>query len=252
MHRFLFSDTETADMNPIQAEDGTTYGGICEISVRDVNSLSMDTINHYYSKLNPECPISPSAAGVHGIRDADVVNCPTMTQFVQNMDMFNPDMGTMYIIAHNVKFDRKFMEPYVGDAPMVWGDLCSTTGNGEVHWVDTLKLARMIYPEAPDHKLQTLRVYLDLPFDVSDSHSAGGDTRSLVDLVKHMMGVTGKSLLELCQWALEPQEITEMPFGKHKGKPLTEMVEREKGYLRWLLKQSDVDPDLVASIKKLM
>lgn len=163
MYRYLFADTETADMNPIQAEDGTTYGGVCEISVRDVNSLSLETIVHYHSKLDPECPISPSAAGVHGIRDADVVNCPTLAQFIQNNDPFNSAMGVMFIIAHNVKFDRKFLEPYVGDSELVWGDMSSSGASNDIHWVDTLKLARMIYPEAPDHKLQTLRVYLDLP-----------------------------------------------------------------------------------------
>lgn len=230
--RYQLIDTETGGFDPVAA-------GICELAFIEVDE-QFNVLDRQHSLIDPEKPISPSAAGVHGIRDCDVEDAPTMDEFISVVLEKHPwEDGELVFIAHNAKFDYKFLEPYIR-CPVV---LC-----------DTLKLARRIYPEAPDHKLQTLRHWLDLPFDKGDAHSAAGDTNVLFHFVARMMRDSGLDLPGLVELANEWVPVLKMPFGKHKGKDLAELVSSRNGrqYVEWLLGQDNVDPDLRRSFEMVM
>lgn len=232
--RFHVFDTETVGLSPFKCanDDEVTYGGICELSVRVVDEDAVELHEPFYSLIDPEGPISPTASGVHGIRDKDVAEMPTMSEFLTEVaaeDFWSRDKDPVFLIAHNVKFDEKFVKPYLG-----------------CHYVtvDTLRLAKRYFPDSPDHKLQTLRVYLDLPFDVKDSHSANGDTASLLELIRALIVVSGKSLRELCIDAQIVDPLLKMPFGKYRGVPFAQAVKDDRRYFQWLMKQGDVDPEV--------
>lgn len=225
--RYLVIDTETSNLNP-----PTTGGGVCELSVRELDG-DFNLVNHWHSRLDPECAISPSASGVHGILDEHVVDCPTMDEYLDEVVDFNPfSEGTepIYFIAFNAPFDWRFMARYI---------------KCEAKLADVLVLARRFYPDSPDHKMQTLRVLHRLPFDVADAHSAAGDTQTLVHLLQHMSESQGMTLDELCVDSLRKEPIVKFPFGKHKSKLIADVVKTDRGYLEWCLAKMDsLQPDM--------
>lgn len=109
--------------------------------------------------VNPERPIPPHATHVHGIADRDVVGAPAF-HHVQR-ELLTRCAGAT-IAAHNAAFDLSFL-PALAHLPSV----C------------TLQLARRWFPNAPNHKNQTLRRYLHIDEDPRfaglPAHRALGD-----------------------------------------------------------------------------
>lgn len=227
--RLHILDTETIGLNPPD-----TGSGVCEISVREVDN-NFNLQQHYYAKLYPEAEIAAAATAVHGIFNEDVKDCPTLADWLQEEGPdWTPSSNPIYFIAHNAAFDYKFLAPYIK---------CG------VKLVDTLLLARRYYPDAENHQLQTLRVILNLPFDIDDQHSAGGDTQSLLQFVEQMTKDTGLSLRELCEDAQRKEPILKMPFGKYRGMLISDVRKRHPDYVRWCLKNiQNMDPDLRAAL----
>lgn len=231
--RYLAFDTETVGLDPFKNEDGHYFGGVCEISVRQIDPETLETIEHWHTTLNPQGPISASASGVHGIRNRDVEDKPTLTDYLDSLgiDFWHPDLPPCALIAHNSNFDMKFIRGYVG---------C------EYVEVDTLALARRYYPDAENHKLTTLAIELDFEdFSAKDAHGAAQDTLMLLELVKRLCRDTGLSLRELSLDAQRKEPITKMPFGKYRGRLISEIVKENAQYVDWCLREmKNLQPDL--------
>jgi DNA polymerase III epsilon subunit family exonuclease len=97
-------------------------------------------VRTWTSLVNPGRPIPEYATRVHGITDADVRNAPPFER-VQR-ELFALCHGAT-VVAHNASFDLSFL-PLLAPLP----SLC------------TLRLARLRFPHAPNHRNQTLREYL--------------------------------------------------------------------------------------------
>ncbi len=74
--------------------------------------------------------------------------------------------GDLPLVAHNAKFDISFMKA-----------ACNKYGLPEFDYtvIDTMSMARMLHPEWPNHKLQTLTKRLDIPWDEEKHHRADYD-----------------------------------------------------------------------------
>lgn len=218
--RWILADTETT---------GLKNAKVCEVAWIEVDE-DMSIIESVCSLIDPQAPIEPGASGVHNITNSMVEDEPTMDEFFYTVKD-NPLDGNVVLVCHNIQFDWPLLRPYI---PTPVGKMC------------TLRLARKIYPEADNHKLNTLRYYLNL--DGGQEHSAGGDVAILYSLLSHMVLTTGMTLPELLVMADQPIDVPKMTFGKHKDKALKDVP---KDYFQWLLKQDNVDPDLAASIRKI-
>lgn len=216
--RVIIGDVETSDLS--------SDAGVVEIAWAETDT-SLTILNTAYSLINPGRPISPAASGVHGLLDRHVECAPTLDEFVGSAF----DDGEILFAAHNAKYDLAFFGPRIKN---LVGTLC------------TLKMARLIYPEAPDHKLQTLRYYLAL--EGGDSHSAAGDVEVLVNLIKRMVADSNMNLIELWHLSQRPVMIDKISFGKHKGKNLRDLP---RDYVRWLLTLPDLDDNLRFSLEAL-
>ena len=84
-------------------------------------------------------------------------------------------------------------------------------------------------------------MWLDLPFEKGDAHSALGDVEVTRQLLIRIQEDFGYSIEDMVQLAAAPLKIASMPFGKHRGVALTELP---KQYVGWALKNLDLDPDL--------
>ena len=223
MQRIFIADVETTGLSP-------TDDAIVELSFVEIDE-DFNKVSEFSTKVNPQRPICPAASAVHGIIDADVVKAPLLGEMLQvyGAGYFED----VFLIAHNARFDHSFLDPHWN----IQGVFC------------TLRAARRMYPDAPNHKLQTLRFFLMLDVErEAAAHSAEGDVAVLVSLLKRMVDDSGESLPDFVDLMLEPIPVDVMPFGKYKGCTLQSLP---KSYVKWLFTLSDLDSDLEISLKKL-
>lgn len=220
MDHLIIFDTETTGVGP--------DAGVVEAAIVEVDD-DLTVLCQHRSLINPGHPIPPGASGVHGIIDADVKDSPSFPEWMaQVAPHFKGRL--VLVIAHNAPFDEKFIRPYCGATKM----LC------------TVRLARKVWPDAPDHKLATLMYYLGLRR--SASHNALDDVMTTHALLKAACEKVGTDLEGLYELLQKPVEITVCPMGKHRGTPMSEVP---KSYLRWMKNNIlDMEPDLLHAVNK--
>lgn len=211
-------DTETAGLQ----------GGVCDIAIVRINN-NFETVWQAESLCDPERLISEGATEIHGITNEMVQYEPTLAEFMamHNQPFHREDA---VVGGHNTSFDIRMID---GHLPQMYRKIC------------TLRLAREIYPDAPDHKLQTLREMLGL--EGGTAHRAMGDVVTSINLLKHMAEATGRDLEGLIQLNARPMDgNSKMPWGKaHKNVKLKDLP---SSYVAWLLSLSNLDPDLRAGL----
>lgn len=141
-------------------------------------------------------------------------------------------IGVAALAAHNAAFEEQFL-----------GDL----GDLGVPLVCTLKAALRIWPDAPAHSNGVLRYWLEdqgklqLKRELAEPmHRAGPDAYVTAHILKALFA-EGVTLDMLVQWTGEPRLLPTCPIGKFRGKPWSEV---ESGFLGWMLRTADMDPDL--------
>jgi DNA polymerase III epsilon subunit-like protein len=140
--------------------------------------------------------------------------------------------GNVIFVAHNCSFDFRFLQPFMHETAQ---PLC------------TLKCARQLFPDSPNHKQATLALYLGYQVDRSKAHSADGDLDVLMFIIKHLCEKKGVALPGLLEVQCEARRNTTFTFGKHKGKKPSEV---DVGYCQWALKTlENLDADLRAALE---
>jgi len=223
MYRYIFGDIESTGLGK--------DAGIVEISWIETDS-KFNEVARYGSLIKPGVPIQVGAMSVHRITEDMVKNAPTIEEFMQEQGFPLDGEGTV-LVAHQAAFDINFFGPWMQE-PLT---LC------------TLKAARIIYPDADNHKLTTLKYYLGLEGCHDRAHSADEDVNVLIQLAKRMCVDAECGLPELIYIQNIPRTIKKMSFGKHRGKLLSELP---KDYVTWLLTKADnINSDLRASLLAL-
>ncbi len=119
--------------------------------------------------IQPGRPIPPQAEAVHGITDADVANAPNFAAVYPEFMAF---VGDAPLVAHQAHFDLRFL-----DAECRRHGLTPPTNRV----IDSLRLARHHFPQAPGHRLEDLVTFLELP--AGAYHRALDDARYLPHLL---------------------------------------------------------------------
>ena len=221
----VFFDTETTGANPATAK-------IVELGYV-VTDANLNILNSWRTLVDPEMPIPADASGVHHITDDDVYDAPTVEQISEACLAPLQRPGAI-LVAHNAPFDLQVAAGLLGR---------------DYKSIDTLQLAKRYIPDAPNHKLGTLMYYCGLT-QRKNTHSAIEDCMICVDLLRHIMLVTNKSIDELITASNEPLVIRVMPFGKHKG---MKMEDVPTDYLKWALREmNNLDANLRHTMEKLM
>ena len=212
VYMYTILDTETASLQ----------GGVVELALLHIDT-ELNVLGEFHTKVNPERPIEPGAFAVHGISDADVADAPTLAQI--------PELSLVtHAVAHNYPFDSRMLKGRLNAE----ASLC------------TLSLSRQYLKGTANHKLENLKRELGLPDQ--KSHSALGDVYTTLDLLRHLLPLTGVPLDTLFKRAAQPKLIHRMTYGKHKGLLISQVP---ADYRNWLLGQENLDKDLKYTLEKL-
>ena len=139
--------------------------GITEIGAVKVEHGEF--IGRFSYLVNPGCPIPRQVQQMNGITDALVANAP---RFRELLPAFLAFVGTDPLIAHNAGFDCAFLYREAEK-------LGITIPNPVV---DTVKLARLVWPKLPSYKLTWLTDYHGIAQE--DAHRAWCDARATAKL----------------------------------------------------------------------
>lgn len=222
--RYILADVETTGL---KATDK-----VCELAWVEVDN-EFNTVGSGYSLINPEIPIGYAARAVNGISDDMVMDAPTIEQYMiaESLPLYGEDV---VLVAHNASFDFRFLKSYMHRDSQT---LC------------TLKAARVIYPDADNHKQATLAAMLGIQVEREKAHSADGDLDVLLQLLKCLCRDADCGIDQLLYIQNTPLKVTKISFGKHKG---AKLVDLPKDYVHWLLNKCDnLSSDLRAALLAL-
>jgi exodeoxyribonuclease X len=81
-------------------------------------------------------------------------------------------------------------------------------------------------------------------------HRALYDCYITAALLIDIMNTSGWSAEQMVEITGRPALLTTFTFGKYRGKPVSEVAERDPGYLRWLFNNLDsMSPELRLTLK---
>lgn len=153
---YTIFDTETTGLSPDQGDRIIEMAAIKIIDGKITNEK-------FDALIDPQVPISLSASAVNGITDNMVKNKPTMDKILPKFLNF---VGDSALVAHNAKFDKKFLQAEINKAGI----------NLPIpKFVCTLNLSRKIFPYERSHNLDVIADRLDIRIKEEERHRALGD-----------------------------------------------------------------------------
>lgn len=189
------------------------------------------------SYIKPPVPIPAETSAIHHITDEDVANAETWESVKQDLSDFLTGQAGEHLatlVAHNAQYEKDILGE--GFTPVLW--------------VCTYKCALRIWPDAPSHKNEVLRYWLELGNDrgrsaeVQRPHSAMHDAKVTYSLLQKMLEL--HTIEQLIEWTDEPAALPYMPMGKHFKQKWDTIP---APYLDWCVKTVDLREDVKACAK---
>lgn len=225
----VFFDLETTGINI--AKDR-----IVEIAMLKVNPNGSEEKLHQV--INPTIPIPAEVTAIHGISDADVADKPTFNDIARDVLKFiqGCDIG-----GYN---SNKF------DVPLLAEEILRAGLDFD------LKKARMIDVQVIFHKMEQRTLSAAYQFycnkELTDAHSAHADTLATYEVLKAQLERYESDLKNDINYLSEFSSHNKnadfagrfvynkknqivFNFGKHKGKVIEEVLQKEPGYYAWMM-----------------
>ncbi len=160
---FAVFDIETTGLN-------NNTDSITEIGA--VKVVNGEIVDKWSTFVNPCQPIPENIVNLTGINDKMVKDAPKIEEILGEFFEFCKDC---VLVAHNAAFDIGFIKKAAERSDMKF-DFC---------YLDTLMLARCMYPELPNFKLDTLTRHLHVILD--NHHRAVDDAKATADVFVKMI-----------------------------------------------------------------
>lgn len=139
-------------------------------------------VDRFQSLMNPEMKISGFIEDFTGISNKMLATAPSIKEVMALLKKFIEDHQ---LVAHNAAFDLRFLD----------AELARLKINRKNEVVCSLLSSRRIYPEAPNHKLETLVRYKNLKTDgihhraLADAEMTAHLWIALIDDIKNVYGL---------------------------------------------------------------
>lgn len=198
--RFIAFDLETT---------GTVPGVDRIVEIGAVRFIDGEVDSVFSTLVNPQRSIPPGASAVNGITDDMVIGKPLIETLLEPFAEF---CGADPLVAHNASFDAQFVI-----ADLKKHELPAPKGV----ILDTLPIARKVFPGLPNYKLGTLVQHLKIPS--GGFHRAEEDStycgKLFIELVKrisingqppaieNLVALTGKPELKFPQIERKPKQM---------------------------------------------
>ena len=188
-------------------------------------------------RINPQMPISPEATSIHGISYDDIKDSPTFQQIAQTLA--NEFEGCDFAGFNSNKFD----------IPLLAEEFLRTNVDFDLKkrkFVDVM----VIFMKMEQRNLgAAYRFYCNKELD--NAHSAESDTRATYEIlqaqieryndlendVDHLSGFSAhtRNVDYMGRIIYNDQDVEVINFGKYKGIPVEEVLEKDPGYYGWIM-----------------
>ena len=188
-------------------------------------------------RLNPEMPIPPQATAIHHITDEDVKDAPTFKQIAK--DLARIFEGCDVAGFNSNRFDIPLLEEEFLRAGVDFD----------------FSKRRFIDVQTIFHKMEQRTLVAAYKFychkDLNDAHSAEADTRATYEVLKAQLdhyptlqndvaflsefSTQNKNVDLAGRMIYNENKVEVFNFGKHKGKPVEEVLRNEPSYYGWMM-----------------
>lgn len=239
----VFFDLETTGTNI----NSDRIVEICYLKVHPNGNEEVKTL-----RINPEMHIPEEASAVHGIYDADVADCPTFKSIARNIAK---DIEGCDLAGFN---SNRFDIPVLAEEFL----------RAEVD-ID-LSRRKFVDVQVIFHKMEQRTLSAAYKFycgkNLDDAHSAEGDTRATYEVLKAQLdrypelqndiaflsnySSFNKNVDFAGRMVYNDAGVEVFNFGKYKGMPVTEVLQRDPGYYGWI-QSSDFTLNTKAMLTKI-
>lgn len=173
-YRGLFAHPLEPDFLALDVETSCSrMSSICQIGI--VGFREGVEIFAYESLIDPKDEFSPFNVGIHGIEAARVADQPSFGAAYHRISGLLSDR---VVVAHS-SFDKTALAA-----------ACRAHGQRSIdcRWLDTVRVARRVWPELESHRLNIIARLLDIEFR---HHDALEDARTAGRIMAHAIERTG-------------------------------------------------------------
>ena len=240
----VFFDLETTGIN-INTD---RIVEICYLKVHPNGNEESKTL-----RINPEMHIPEASSAIHGIFDADIVNCPTFKEVARNIanDIEGADLAGFN--------SNRFDIPVLAEEFLRAG-------------VDMdMSKRKFVDVQVIFHKMEQRTLSAAYKFyckkSLEDAHTAEADTRATYEVLQHQLDYYGDELKNdiafLADYSaynknvdfagrmvFDENGVEVFNFGKYKGQAVTEILKKDSGYYSWI-QNSDFTLNTKAMLTKI-
>ena len=225
----VFFDLETTGLNITEAR-------IVELSFLKVFPDGKEEVKS--RRVNPEIPIPAEATAIHGITDEDVKDSPTFKQIAKSL------------AAQIEGCDLAGFNSNRFDVPVLAEEFLRAGVDFDMSKHKFIDVQIIYHKKEPRTLEAAYKFYCDK--ELVDAHSAEADTIATYEVLKSQLdrypdlvndidelskeyGSFNNNVDFAGRIVLNDKDVEVFNFGKHRGKPVAEILKREPSYYAWMM-----------------
>jgi DNA polymerase-3 subunit epsilon len=225
----VFFDLETTGIN-------ISRDRIVELSFLKIHPNGEEEIKS--KRVNPEMPIPAESTAIHGITDEDVKDCPTFKQIAKSL------------AAQIEGCDLAGFNSNRFDVPMLAEEFLRAGIDFDMGKRKFIDVQIIYHKKEPRTLAAAYKFYCDK--ELIDAHSAEADTIATYEILKSQLerypdlvndidelskefGSFNNNVDFAGRIVLNDKGVEVFNFGKHRGKPVADVLKREPSYYSWMM-----------------